>query len=164
MTKYLRQSLPDYMIPATISLLSELPLVNGKLNRNALPRPDRKRPGLNQAYVPPKTEIQKQLARIWEEVLDVQPIGIDDHLLDLGAHSLLAAQAITRIIQSFNVELSAKTLFDAPTVAEMAKAIAQAQSKLSDLTLENLVQDIESLSEQEALQLIANKNDSAASE
>ena len=157
LNSFLRLTLPDYMIPSTMTFLEELPLINGKLDRNALPRPHGKRPGFSQAYVPPKTEIEKQLVHIWEEVLDIRPIGIDDNLLDLGAHSLVAAQAITRIIHSCKAELSVKAFFDAPTVAKMAQVVAQAQALRSDSALQRMLQEIESLSDQEAHRLITNE-------
>ncbi|MGK9546149.1 phosphopantetheine-binding protein, partial [Salmonella enterica subsp. enterica] len=89
----LRQALPDYMVPSHWVLLAALPLnSNGKLDRRALPAPD-----LNlrqQAYVAPQSPLQKQLATIWQAVLQVEQVGLTDHFFERGGHSLLATQVI----------------------------------------------------------------------
>lgn len=81
---FLREKLPDYMIPWAFLFVQSLPLNNGKLDRQALPKPDDKRPALTQAYAPARNEIEKELVRIWETVLDIVPVGIHDNFFDLG--------------------------------------------------------------------------------
>ena len=121
----LAEQLPDYNVPALFHFLEALPtLPNGKLDRLALPVPGKARPELRQDFVPPRDELEAQLAHIWEEVLHVRPVGIHDDFLDLGGHSLAAAQIIARIIQLWGVELSAQVFFEAPTVARMAQRLA----------------------------------------
>ncbi|MSP13314.1 MAG: amino acid adenylation domain-containing protein, partial [Chloroflexi bacterium] len=122
----LAEVLPDYKIPSFYVFLEALPhLPNGKLNRQALPIPDETRPELAQAFVAPRDQREEQLARIWEEVLHIQPVGIHDDFFELGGHSLLAAQIIARVIQTLSVEISVQAFFEAPTVARMAEQLAQ---------------------------------------
>jgi amino acid adenylation domain-containing protein len=124
--RFLETKLPDYMMPSRFLFLTALPLTNGKLNRAALPLPDRKRPDFSQSFVPPVTEIEQKLVGIWEEVLDIRPIGIHDNFFDLGGHSLLASQVLSRIRDDLQIDLSLGRLFETPTVAALASYIARA--------------------------------------
>ncbi|MGR4051656.1 amino acid adenylation domain-containing protein [Kosakonia cowanii] len=120
------QKLPDYMVPALVMLLAHLPLTaNGKIDRRALPKPT----FTSLARVPPTTAQQQELCRLFAECLAIEPPGIHDNFFSLGGHSLLALQLLNRLRQSFGVELSLKTLFDAPTVAELSTHIAQTHSQ-----------------------------------
>lgn len=122
--KYLKRKLPDYMIPAAWVRLDALPFTaSGKVNRSALPAPDKNRPQLAEAYRPPATPTEKKLAAIWCEVLNLEQVGICDNFFELGGHSLLATQMFSRIRDSFKLELSLRTVFEAPTVAELANRI-----------------------------------------
>ena len=124
--------LPDYMIPAIFMVLDQLPLtLNGKLVRSALPAPGRTRPDLATSFVSPQTPLEETLADIWAQVLELEQVGIHDNFFDLGGHSLLATRITSRVLNHLQVELSPKTLFEAPTVAGMAIIIAQEQTKLS---------------------------------
>jgi amino acid adenylation domain-containing protein len=121
---YLKQSLPDYMVPAHLILLDELPLTgNGKLDRKALPVPDASPSQVR--YVAPQTELQRQLAAIWAEVLKVEQVGLDDNFFELGGHSLLATQVISRIRQQLDVELTLRHLFEARDLAGFADMAGQ---------------------------------------
>jgi acyl carrier protein len=143
------------MLPSTFVFLESLPLTNGKVDRKALPRPDEKRPKLSRPYVPPRSEVEQGLLNIWEEVLGVRPVGIHDNFFDLGGHSLLATQVISRVMKTFKVELPIKSLFESPTVADMAKVITEHQGKmLSEKEMESLLSELESLSEEEAQKLL----------
>ncbi len=94
--------------------------------------------------------------RIWQAVLDVQPIGIHDNFFDLGGHSLAASRVISRVIQTFQLELPVKALFDAPTVAEMAKVIMQHQAeKAGEEKLASMLSEIEAMPEDEAQKQLA---------
>jgi amino acid adenylation domain-containing protein len=119
--KFLSIKLPDYMIPSTIMFMESLPLTNGKLDRHSLPKPDHKRPELGTAYAEASDPIEKRLVNIWEEILDMRPIGIDDNFFDLGGHSLLAARLFTRMDEEFGRLLSLSTLVDSPTVRLVAE-------------------------------------------
>ena len=154
--RFLSKTLADYMIPSGFMFLPSLPLTNGKLDRNALPRPDRKRPNLDAPYAPPRGDVEERLVRIWQAVLDVHPIGIHDNFFDLGGHSLAASRVISRVIQAFKLALPIKALFDAPTVAEMATIIAQNQTKrASNEELARMLNELDSMSENEAEQQLA---------
>lgn len=121
---FLKQKLPDYMVPSAFVLLEALPLTpNGKIDRKALPQPDFSRPDLDDRYVAPRNSIEQQVAEIWQQVLEVQRVGIYDNFFEIGGYSLLATQAIARMRQSLAVELPLRTFFEAPTVAGLAEQI-----------------------------------------
>ena len=120
----LKTQLPDYMVPTILMALDALPLTpNGKANRKALPQPDAYRPELAANYVAPKTTLETQIAELWAQVLKLERVGIEDNFFDLGGYSLLAMQVITRLRQAIAIELSLRTFFEAPTVAELADRI-----------------------------------------
>ena len=136
--------------------LQSLPLTNGKLDRTALPRADHQRPNLEQTYVPPRDEFEIELARIWTEVLGIDTVGLHDNFFDLGGHSLAASRVISRVIQTFQLELPIKALFDAPTVAEMAKVILHHQGeKAGEKKLASMLREIEAMPEDEAQKQLA---------
>jgi acyl carrier protein len=129
----LAQCLPSYMIPSAFVILQALPLTSfGKVDRRALPMPDRARPTLEKAFVAPRTPLEEQLARIWAEVLGLDQVGIDDDFLELGGHSLTAGQVITQVLKTFGVDLSVTLLLEAATVQRMAVLITQAQAEIAD--------------------------------
>ena len=122
--RYLQTSLPDYMIPAYFVFLAAMPLnANGKVDRQALPAPDRNRPSNAASFVPPRTPLEKMLATIWGDVLHMNQVGVDDNFFALGGHSLLATQVTSRIRRLLKVELPLRYLFETPTIAGLAKMI-----------------------------------------
>ena len=124
---FLKEKLPEHMIPAIFVKLAALPLMsNGKVDRRALPAPDRSRPDLDRAFEVPRNPAEEALAEIWAELLDVERIGIHDNFFELGGHSLLATQLVSRVRESFQVEISLRRLFETPTVAGLADAIEAA--------------------------------------
>jgi acyl carrier protein len=126
---HLRERLPDYMLPSAFVIMDGLPVTaNGKIDRQALPAPDKKRPELAQEYKMPRNEVEKTLARIWSEVLGVERVGIEDNFFDLGGHSLLATQIMSRVSSTFNADVPLRSLFEEPTVSELAKVIERYQS------------------------------------
>jgi acyl carrier protein len=148
---YLRKKLPDYMIPATLIFLDSLPWINGKVDRKALPNSDDKRPELSTPYALPSNEMEKSLIQIWEEVLNVRPIGIHDKFFDLGGHSLSATRVVSRVIQQFNLEIALQSLFQSPTISDMAAVITEHQGKTLDASkLATLLDELESLSDDDA--------------
>jgi amino acid adenylation domain-containing protein/non-ribosomal peptide synthase protein (TIGR01720 family) len=131
---FLAERLPDYMLPAAFVLLEALPLTpNGKLDRRALPAADRSRPALGQALVAPHSLLEDLLATIWAQVLDIGRVGIHDNFFALGGHSLLVTQVIAQVRATFNTELPLRSLFDAPTIAQLAERIATAQREAQGL-------------------------------
>ena len=130
----LAETLPDYMVPSAFVFLKALPLsVTGKIDRRALPPPSRVRPSLDQAFVAPRTPVEATLAEIWATLLDLETVGIHDNFLDLGGHSLMAAQIFSRVRDIFQVELTPTAFFEAPTVAGLAEAVGAAERAGRDL-------------------------------
>ena len=148
----LEQKLPDYMVPSAFVFLDALPtLPNGKLDRQALPAPDKDRPSLESPFVAPRTPLEETLASIWAETLDLDDVGVHDDFLELGGNSLLAGLVISRVISTFRVELQLRTLFEAATVADMAVAIVQIQARQADPEdIGRMLADLEALSEEGA--------------
>jgi len=123
--RYVGEQMPNYMVPAAIVVLPEWPLTpNGKLNRQALPAPDFT-PSSPQA---PRTLQEEILTLLFAEVLELEQVGIDDNFFNLGGHSLLASRLISRIRFMFGIELAIRTLFDAPSVADLAERLSRGQS------------------------------------
>jgi surfactin family lipopeptide synthetase A len=122
--KYLRKLLPDYMIPSEIVLLESLPLnPNGKVDRRALPTPEQISLQSESNFVLPRDTLELQLAEIWEEVLELRPVGIKDNFFDIGGHSLLAIRLMSKIEQAFGKNLPLTTLFSGPTVEQLASIL-----------------------------------------
>jgi amino acid adenylation domain-containing protein len=126
LNEFLRKKLSDYMIPASFVFLESLPFVNGKLDRTALPLPDHQRPNLRTPYIQPDSELQQKLSQIWAEVLSLDRVGVHDNFFDLGGHSLAATRLISRVLDSFRVEVSLKSLFESPTLAGFALRVEDA--------------------------------------
>jgi amino acid adenylation domain-containing protein len=121
----LRSKLPEYMVPSAFVLLETLPLTaNGKVDRARLPDPDEIREPAA-TVVPPRNEEERQLVAIWEEVLGVTGIGTRDNFFDLGGHSLLALRMFVRLEQSLRIRLPIATLFEAPTIEQLAAVVRQ---------------------------------------
>lgn len=124
---FLKARLPAYMIPSAFVFISEIPLtVNGKLDRKRLPLPEMDDGPKRNVSDIPQNALQRQLAYIWETSLGVRNIGIHDNFFDLGGHSLLAARVFSLIEQLLGLHLPLATLFQSPTIADLAKALEQA--------------------------------------
>lgn len=144
----LQRLLPDYMVPGEFVVLDSFPLAQtGKIDRTKLPSlkeiyADDAQTA--QSYVEPRNALEKTLTNIWVEVLAREPIGIYDNFFELGGHSLLATQVVSRVRSTFEIELSLRVLFAAPTIASMSEAIEAL-----------LLAQVETLSEEEAQSLAA---------
>ena len=122
---FLREQLPDYMMPAAVIELAELPLTpTGKVNRRALPAPEYDAQ-LKESYVAPRTPAEQLLAAVWGEVLKVSRVGVNDNFFELGGHSLLAVRLFARLEKDFGKRLPLATLFQAPTVRQLALILRQ---------------------------------------
>jgi amino acid adenylation domain-containing protein/non-ribosomal peptide synthase protein (TIGR01720 family) len=123
---FLKRTLPDYMVPAAFVVLDALPLTpNGKVDRRALPAPEWL--PTRGAYSAPRTPVEEILADTWSQVLHVKRVGIHDDFFELGGHSLLATQVVSRVREAFHVDLPLRSLFEAPTVAELARSVEAAR-------------------------------------
>jgi acyl carrier protein len=124
--RFLQQKLPDYMVPALfvpLAAFSRTP--NGKIDRRALPVPERGHPQPEAVYVAPRTEVQRTIATIWQEVLQVEKVGIHDNFFDLGGHSLLMAKVWSKLHPMFQQELSMVDMFQYPTIHALATYLSQ---------------------------------------
>ena len=120
--QFLKEKLPEYMVPAAVMVLESLPLTpNGKVDRSALRAPDITFD--KQDYVAPQTLLEDLLVEIWAKVLGKEQVGVHDNFFELGGHSLLATQLTSRIRDTLQIDLSVRNLFEAPTVAQLAKYI-----------------------------------------
>ncbi|HLO47640.1 MAG TPA: amino acid adenylation domain-containing protein [Kamptonema sp.] len=140
---FLQEKLPEYMIPSLFVLLETIPLTpNGKIDRRALPEPEKIRPDLQEIYVEPYTALEKQLATIWSELLGIEQIGIYDSFFELGGHSLLSVHLLARIQETLDINIPLFYLFKDPTIAGIIKAIDTLQ-ELGDLVPPNNITGID---------------------
>ena len=129
---FLRKVLPDYMVPSAFVFLDALPLTpNGKVDRRGLPPSDSVRPNLEPEYVAPQTDAERIIANIWQEVLHLKKVGMDDNFFDLGGHSLLMVQVHSKLRQAFEKKISMVEMFQYPTIASVAKHLNRHQDELS---------------------------------
>jgi acyl carrier protein len=153
---FLKAKLPEYMVPSAFMFLDVLPLTpNGKIDRKSLPAPDGHRNELEQAYVAPRSPTEEIVAGIWAEVLKLEQVGVRDNFFDLGGHSLLATQVISRVRDAFQMDLPLRSIFEKPTVEELAMVIME---KLSERgggeKVARILADVESLSDEETKNLL----------
>jgi surfactin family lipopeptide synthetase C len=121
---YLREQLPDYMVPSAFVMLEKLPLTpNGKIDYRALPQPEGQDAGLKTEYVAPRTDVEQLLTNIWHEVVGIEKIGIHDNFFDLGGHSILLLKVQRKIREGFQHELSLVELFKYPTIHLLAERL-----------------------------------------
>jgi acyl carrier protein len=124
--QYLKEKLPEFMTPSLFVPLEEMPLTpNGKINRRLLPAPEGDRPDLEVTYLAPQTEIERTIAAIWAEVLQVKRVGVHDNFFDLGGHSLLVAQVRNKLRDALGQDVPLVAFFESPTVQSLAHLLAQ---------------------------------------
>ncbi|HEX8988367.1 MAG TPA: amino acid adenylation domain-containing protein [Rhodocyclaceae bacterium] len=127
--RHLAARLPPYMMPTAIMLLEQFPLnANGKLDRQSLPAIAAAEPVAAIGHAEPRTETEEVLAAIWKDLLKIDSLGVHDDFFDLGGQSLLAIQAVSRIRDLFEVDMAAHVLFENPTVAGLARVMAEARA------------------------------------
>ncbi|MFN2173859.1 MAG: non-ribosomal peptide synthetase, partial [Candidatus Promineifilaceae bacterium] len=118
---FLKESLPDYMVPSAFMFVETFPLTpNKKIDRRALPAPDAQRPELSESFVAPETDLEQRIASIWQEVLNLERVGVDDNFFELGGHSLLIVQVHNRLQQEFDKDISIADMFRYPTISSLA--------------------------------------------
>ena len=131
---FLREKRPEYMVPGAFVFLKALPLMsNGKVNRQSLPAPNQARPELAETFVAPRNEVEQTLAAIWQEMLQVEKVGVNDNFFELGGHSLLVVQVHSKLQGVFNRSLSITDLFKYPTIGTLASYLNQEKSKQPSL-------------------------------
>ena len=155
----LKAKLPEYMVPADIVFLETLPLTsNGKIDRKSLPAPAHDHSRLGNKFIAPRTPYEKEIARIWGEVMSLENPGIHDNFFELGGHSLLATRVISRINFTFGIQLPLREIFESPTIVGLAQALLINKScALQEVALAALLDQLEKISEAEAEQLFAEK-------
>jgi len=132
--RYLKERLPEYMVPAHYLFLQTLPLTaNGKLDRRALPVPEGTTQQEERGYEEPRTPLEDGVAEIWAQILRLEHLGIHENFFELGGHSLLATQVIARIRDVFQVEVPLRAFFENPTIAEMATCIESSGRSLQGM-------------------------------
>jgi hypothetical protein len=127
---FLQSKLPSHMVPAAFLFLAALPLTpSGKIDQRALPTPDSFERGADEAYVAPRTPVEELVAAIWSQALGVDQIGVHDNFFQLGGHSLLITRVLAQVADLFQVQLLARVFFETPTVAGVAAALVQHESR-----------------------------------
>ena len=117
---FVKENLPDYMVPSAFVMLTELPLTpNGKLDRKALP-PLEKLAVQETSYVPPQSEIEQKIATIWQNVLHTDQVGVHDNFFNIGGHSLLTMRVQNQLAEVLNQKVSIAKLFQYPTIRGLA--------------------------------------------
>jgi acyl carrier protein len=169
--QYLKERLPEYMIPSAFVSLQHLPLTpNGKVDRRALPAPELSRAEMEGEYVAPRNAVEEMLAGIWAEVLKAERISIYDNFFEIGGHSLLATQVISRVNSRFDTKLPLHIFFESPTLVSLAAAIERSQADHDKTgqaeiqrvargggSIEQLVAELDELSESEVKALLADQ-------
>ncbi|MCW5848752.1 MAG: non-ribosomal peptide synthetase [Anaerolineae bacterium] len=151
----LAEVLPPHMLPSAFVTLDAIPLTaNGKVDRRALPQPDRHRPALATPWVAPQTAAETQLTRVWQDVLGMEEIGVHDSFMDLGGDSLLASQVVSRVNRLFQTRIPVRVLLQAATIADMAALLDASGDERRAEGLPDLVAEMEQLSEAEAERLL----------
>ncbi|OKH59480.1 non-ribosomal peptide synthetase [Scytonema sp. HK-05] len=127
---FLKQQLPEYMVPSYFVVLDKLPLTpNGKVDRKALPDPEHTRVEA-EAYVAPRNEVERILSSVWQEVLNLEKVGVNDNFFELGGHSLLIIQVHSKLnnkLLGINRDISVVDLFKYPTISTLAQYLGQEQ-------------------------------------
>jgi len=137
---YLKEKLPDYMIPQLMVPIDELPLTpNGKIDKRALPEPAYLSKWSQKEYIAPRNEIENQLAQIWKELLGVEQVGVHDNFFELGGHSLLASRVVAAIRERLDINLPLSMLFQYSTIDDLYKYIRMIQKHSSDSNEEEVI-------------------------
>jgi acyl carrier protein len=131
--QYLRERLPEYMVPSAFVWMEALPLTpNGKLDRRGLPAPDVNSRAAEATYVAPRTALEEQIASVWSQILGLERVGIHANFFDLGGHSLLATQVVSRLADALGFEVPLRLMFERPTIARLAEALAQISGSVTE--------------------------------
>jgi amino acid adenylation domain-containing protein len=128
--RFLQEKLPEYMVPSAFVAIETLPLSpNGKLDRQALPKPAKRQNEVSENFVAPSTAMETNLAQIWCEILDIDSVGVKDNFFDLGGTSISAFQVVTQVKEKLKLDLKTVKLFEYPTIADLAKYLSEGESE-----------------------------------
>ena len=153
--RFLEPKLPSHMVPAAFVWLEKLPLTpNGKIDRRALPKPDEDRPDLDAAYVPPETQIEETIARIWRQVLRVEKVGRHDNFFDLGGNSLLFTETHARLCTALKVDFPIVRSFEHPTIAALTEFLASGKKAFLPNVVERAARQREAFARRQPLTVI----------
>jgi len=154
--RFLRSQIPHYMIPSAFVYVAALPLTpNGKLDARALPVPDGESLDQERSSLPAESETERIIARIWQDVLHIGRVRVDDSFFDLGGHSLLAVQVISRLRQEFDIEIPLRVFFENPTVANLAANVHRFRKNgANEPEVAQILDDLDALSDDEAHELL----------
>jgi acyl carrier protein len=131
---FLESKLPEYMVPSAFVFLEALPLTpNGKVDRKALPNPEVLRPELAAAYVEPRTEVEQTIAKVWQQVLRVEKVGVHDNFFDLGGHSLLMVQVHQKLQEILKRDFVITKMFKYPTISSLVEYLIPQQREQTPL-------------------------------
>jgi amino acid adenylation domain-containing protein len=123
---FLKEKLPEYMLPSAFVVLDALPLtLNGKVDRRALPTPEKERPELTATYQAPLSEIEKTIVQVWQQVLQLENIGVNDNFFDLGGNSLLMLQVNSKLRATLQQDISVVTMFQNPSIKLLSQYLSQ---------------------------------------
>ncbi|MEH2317912.1 amino acid adenylation domain-containing protein [Nostoc sp.] len=149
--RFLKEKLPEYMVPSAFVLLPAMPLTpNGKLDRRSLPAPETLRPELEATYVMPQTEIEQTIATIWQKALNIEKIGIHDNFFELGGHSLLLVKVNSQLREIFQTDLSMLDMFRYPTISSLAESLNTIKNQTTSFHQTNI--EVEKLKDGKAHQ------------
>ncbi|MDB4892681.1 MAG: amino acid adenylation domain protein, partial [Gemmatimonadetes bacterium] len=152
-TEWIAARLPEYMVPSAIVMLDALPMTaNGKIDRRALPDPESV--AVDDGYVAPRTETETKLAAIWLDVLKKERIGVTESFMTLGGHSLLAIRVLGKLSRQFGVRLPLRSLFDTPTIAELAQVVDAEMDAVRQRELAAALASMEGLSDADVQRLM----------
>jgi len=147
--QFLAQRLPDYMIPSAFVVMDSLPLTaSGKVDRGRLPTPDWEL-GMQTDFIEPRSPVEKKLGELWGKVLGLKEVGVCNDFFEIGGHSLLATQFMSRLNAALALDLPLSTLFNQPTIEELAPVVAQKLAeRLPSRELTALLESLEGKSDQ----------------
>jgi amino acid adenylation domain-containing protein len=158
---FLKKKLPEYMLPSVFVVLEALPLTsNGKVDRRALPAPDKLRPELANNYQAPQSEVEKLIAKVWKQALQLERVGVHDNFFDIGGHSLLVVQVSNQLREILNWDLSVVEIFQNPTIKSLAEHLRQKSSAQKNLekTYERVGKQREALNQRNQVLMKQRKN------
>lgn len=156
--EFVSNKLPEYMVPAHFVFLEALPRTPvGKIDKEALPAPAQNRSLLGMGFVAPRTSVEKVLAGIWMEVLNVEQLGVKDNFFELGGNSILSIQLASRIRDNFQVEIPIRTIFEKPTVSELAQWLIETHGSEKINKTAQLLLKVAEMSDEEVELMLQNK-------